>query len=148
MLSRQLRHSGIGASIFSVHQNPTLSLKCWHYFRFPVLPLAILWLISQRLSSRNFPWTTRMAQQHLSSQLCSRGTGRFLLRNWRTGKHNFHQICIAIEYLCTRSKYQGQAQVITNYIAPILWDVISCPCLWYLPLAHVLDWKTVVDMVP
>ena len=34
------------------------------------------------------------------------------------------------EDLCGRSRCQGQGQVI------ILWDTITCPCPWYLPLPH------------
>ena len=49
-------------------------------------------------------------------------------------KHPHSQIIkwSSLDDLCTRSRYQGQGQVITLY----LWDVITFPCPWYLLLAH------------
>ena len=36
---------------------------------------------------------------------------------------------------CVRSRYQGQRQVIISH-TEYLWDVITCPCPWYLILAQ------------
>ena len=42
----------------------------------------------------------------------------------------------------------------SNYIPQILWDVITCPCPWYLPLAHtssynlICKWKWALHMKP
>ena len=39
----------------------------------------------------------------------------------------------------------GQKQVsrtgTSNYIPRYLWDIITCPCPWYLHLAHTLQWR-------
>ena len=41
--------------------------------------------------------------------------------------------CTIYEECCTRSRYQGQGQVITSHR---LWDVITYHCPWYLLLAQ------------
>ena len=42
--------------------------------------------------------------------------------------------------MVARNKYPGQGHV--NYIPQILWDVITCPCPWYLLLAHTSSFET------
>ena len=39
-------------------------------------------------------------------------------------------IVMTTQECCARSRYQGRAGT-SNYIPQLLWDVITCPCLWY-----------------
>ena len=42
------------------------------------------------------------------------------------------RLFLIYEGLCVRSRYPRTS----NYIPQILWDVITCPCPWYLILIH------------
>ena len=58
------------------------------------------------------------------------------------GEYWYQQRTTVILYVCgqpvhTVMKYANEDQEQNkNYIPQYLWDVITCPCLWYLRLAH------------